>query len=1201
MAEKVFKSAGVFATEIDLSRPTSTGPSGIPAGVIGTALDGPAFVPITVGSNSDFAAVFGNTDGEKFGPLAVYTFLQQASALTYLRVLGAGDGLKRDAGTGKVNRAGFLVGGNQVQNNGLVAKNPYAIEGSDGNYGVAGRTAFLGCFMSASAGSTVFDEAGITMPASSAATLTLTLGTHSNVVNNDTIILVDSHGVTLTATATSGAGAHDAGYSDSDYTVSAGGDITVALKTSGMGAAADLAQSIADMVNGAATHKSFGITTPVWTAGASVVLTGGTGAVGNTNTVTVTNVAGAFVTDFSAPVGLASGVAVTFSGGKGSAHPIIRGVILSPSGVIPQLSGANVGPVTGSSAKPSNIQAATGHGDAALNFLQGGATGSVNPATGDFVLLLNGHISTDSYPNVISASFKMGDNYFANKLNTDPTKLQEAGHLLYSHYDINDNFAVVTGSGITIPQCRPMSGAYATSTAIEDIGFILTGSQARNTATTDVSPNYESFQNRFTNAKSPFFISQDYGGTKHNLFRVHARGDGAAPSSKYKISIENIKPANEVATDKFGTFDLFVRDINDTDQLPQRLESHIGLTMDPSSEKYIGRVVGDQRVFFDFDQAPGSQKLVVEGNHAGNSSRIRVEIPRAVELGYVPDEALPMGFRGPDHLVTSGSGPLSSYQGANIGGPAGSDKSHKIYSTDNIWKRATVLPLRYRKDIRTSSTATTATIHSVTADSTLYWGVQFKMRTPDNLITNAFGTTELRSLNDAAASFDTSILTRTKYFPNFDPGNFKFSVGNNPGVADINGTVLDCDKFNNNVFTLERIRIKTGSSGNIADPLMWQSASYIRKGNITADKGMRALKVEDLRTSGNRTFAKFTTFLQGGFDGVNIFNHDQATLSTTACKREMDDSTNQGGTKGATVATYRKAVDIMGVKADVDINLLSIPGIRNAGVTDYAITAVENRFDALYVMDIEQRDEDNMVMTGSKDATGAMIIPSILNTASGFASRGLDSSFAAAYYPDITITDPTEGGTVTAPPSVGVMGVMAQNDKLGRPWFAPAGYTRGKLDPSIDGTSLSLERADLNRLYEVNINPLVSFAGENNSVVWGQKTLQANASALDRINVRRLLIDVRRKVKNIANSLLFEPNRQETLDKFNALVKPVMQTVQQQQGVDRFKVIIDTTTTTQADVENNTIRGKIYLQPTRTAEFISLDFTVTNAGNFDSV
>jgi phage tail sheath protein FI len=136
----------------------------------------------------------------------------------------------------------------------------------------------------------------------------------------------------------------------------------------------------------------------------------------------------------------------------------------------------------------------------------------------------------------------------------------------------------------------------------------------------------------------------------------------------------------------------------------------------------------------------------------------------------------------------------------------------------------------------------------------------------------------------------------------------------------------------------------------------------------------------------------------------------------------------------------------------------------------------------------------------------------------------------------------------------------------------------------------------LDDLYEAKINPISVFPGTG-VTVWGQKTLLAGQSALDRVNVRRLLINVRRKVKNIANVFLFEPNREETLEKFSSLVNPILQTIQEQSGVDRYKVVIDTTTTTQADVENNTVRGKIYVQPTRSVEFVALDFVVTNAGS----
>jgi phage tail sheath protein FI len=131
-------------------------------------------------------------------------------------------------------------------------------------------------------------------------------------------------------------------------------------------------------------------------------------------------------------------------------------------------------------------------------------------------------------------------------------------------------------------------------------------------------------------------------------------------------------------------------------------------------------------------------------------------------------------------------------------------------------------------------------------------------------------------------------------------------------------------------------------------------------------------------------------------------------------------------------------------------------------------------------------------------------------------------------------------------------------------------------------------------LYDANINPIAAFDGSNGPVVWGQKTLQAAASALDRVNVRRLLIEIRRQVRDIAQTILFEPNRATTLARFTAAVTPRLQRIQAQAGLERFSVVIDSSTTTQQDIENNTIRGKIFVQPTKTIEFVSLDFVVAN-------
>ena len=329
--------------------------------------------------------------------------------------------------------------------------------------------------------------------------------------------------------------------------------------------------------------------------------------------------------------------------------------------------------------------------------------------------------------------------------------------------------------------------------------------------------------------------------------------------------------------------------------------------------------------------------------------------------------------------------------------------------------------------------------------------------------------------------------------------------------------------------------------------------------------------------------------LQGGFDGVNIFDEEKSKLSTVAIRREIANEENSAGVLNNTVSSYRKAINLMSSKTDVDIQLLAIPGIRHPSVTDYAVQKIEDRFDAMFIMDIEERDQVNSYITSSLQK------PHVSNTVSDFKNRGLNTSFAAAYFPDVVVEDPSTSTLIQVPPSVAVLGAYSFNDAVAHPWFAPAGFARGGLN-TVEMASVRLNRTNLDDLYEADINPITEFPNTG-ICIWGQKTLLAENTALDRINVRRLLIDVRRKIRNIANSLLFEPNREETLERFSSLANPILQRVQEQSGVDRYKVIIDTTTTTQADVENNTLRGKIFLQPTRSVEFVSLDFVVTNAGS----
>lgn len=1125
MAELTFKSAGVSTREIDLSGPTPTGPTGVPAGIVGTSVEGPAFVPLTFANYGEFKLAYGASDGSKFGPIAVNQWLKNAQAVTYVRVLGAGDGKKRSSATGNVTNAGFVAGASQVQDSGIVGNNAYANTGGDGH----GRAYFLGCFMSESAGSTIFSDAGIQ---STNQTKVKSVAGFKAVAHLTGAIVVEN-----TAGLKRAYHFHSAanGTAAAATTALPSG---VFVKTDGV-AVNTIASSFISQLADTDSHSG------TITGGTNASLAHFTQSLGGIfgNTLIsyidtgVAASAAAKVTSLSRDTQFRSGSTA------GGAVPILRGVLLAPSGVVLSLSG-NLGGTNTSPASTANSST-----------VRGFTSGSVKLTAGaqDFVLFMNGYKGTTSNPTAITASFDMtANNYFANVLNTDPLKTEEKGHLLYGSYDIYPTLAVVTGADAVRP------GTYLKDE--EPAAMILTSSQARVAAgagaPSSTVPVYESFEDRFNSAKSPYVTSQGFGAAPYDLFRVKALSDGAGLSTRFKVSIENIVKSNS-DSDLYGTFDLLIRKFDDTDDERVVLESFRGLSLDPGSSRYVARAIGDQEILFNFDNDAESQKIVVDGTHTVRSRYIRVQMSNAMKKKEVPDEALPVGFRGPNHLVTSGS--LLNF----VPVP-------DSVSSAAIHRRIIEPPFPYRISIAQGTGL------SKRSDANLYWGMQPNRR-------------ETIATPNANTPIDESLKTFVKYFPDHRKDSINFSVGGNSGVADQNGTVLDSDRFNNNRFSLEKIQVRTGSN-TFADPEYWLSASYVRNGVIAADatKKTRGLTVDDFGIVGNRKYLKFTLPLQGGFDGVDIFNKDKRDLTNNAAKREIDDETNQGGTAGSTISAYRKAVDIMASTSDVDIQLLSVPGIRHSSVSDYAIDAMENRFDAMLIMDIEERDQFNTVITSSIQN------PHVANTVTSFKNRALDSSFAAAYFPDVTIEDPDTRALVSVPPSVVTIGAYSLNDRVGHPWFAPAGFTRGALN-AVESTNVSLNRTNLDDLYDADINPLAQYPGRPLSI-WGQKTLLAANSALDRVNVRRLLIDVRRKVRGVANTLLFEPNRTETLDRFSNLVNPILQSVQDGQGVDRFKVIIDTTTTTQADVENNTIRGKIFLQPTRSIEFVALDFVVTNAG-----
>jgi len=227
-----------------------------------------------------------------------------------------------------------------------------------------------------------------------------------------------------------------------------------------------------------------------------------------------------------------------------------------------------------------------------------------------------------------------------------------------------------------------------------------------------------------------------------------------------------------------------------------------------------------------------------------------------------------------------------------------------------------------------------------------------------------------------------------------------------------------------------------------------------------------------------------------------------------------------------------------------------------------------------------------------------------INAAKDLKARTLNSSYGATYYPWVKIADTENTRELWAPPSVVALGVMAYTEKRDEVWFAPAGFNRGGLNEGNAGipvlqVSEQLLSKQRDTLYEANINPIASFVTEG-LVVFGQKTLQSTPSALDRINVRRLLIFVKKEVSRIASGLLFDQNVPATWNRFLGQVNPFLQSVKTRLGLSDFKVILDNTTTTPDLVDRNIMYAKIFLKPARSIEFIAVDFVITNTGaSFD--
>lgn len=849
------------------------------------------------------------------------------------------------------------------------------------------------------------------------------------------------------------------------------------------------------------------------------------------------------------------------------------------------------------SAEDSRIQVLNGTGESWDQTVDSYATGATDRK---FKLVISSSSSTfvskytsEGYAGIriLTASLDPRDEAYVGKiLNTDPDLFATEKHLLYLDFPVDMEVAPVSSN--------PGHNNIA----------ILSGSGT-------YGGKFGRFDTRFTTPRTTSFISQPFGKFEYDLFHFENISDGTWANDKVKVSIANIIASTDKAS-PYGSFDVLVRSFSDDDLTPEVLERYAKVSLNPSSENYIAKAIGDKKVYYNFDTDEKSERrLIISGKYPNKSTRVRIIMNSLLEAGEVPAGALPFGFRGIPVLKTSdslfdGTGNLTFDNKTFTTGSvrlAGSGSEAQLTGGSGGLTGSLIPPLPFRFKVTRGEVSTSSADNigspgaNERSDSRLFWGVMGTSVPLTSSMTNAI-------LNANLGALANPLVTAYTKFQGIS-------------LQDTLVTGSAADVFNANKFTLARVALANTAISDVtgtAEAHM-KEAAYVRNGlpnaatyNITYGPSSRVTLATLVQSSSivfNRftPYAKFTNIFFGGFDGLNILDSDNRKMNDRSSSTETSSAANgDGKALGAIetglvanaagvgvdnniVASYRSAVDIMTNEFSSNVNVLAIPGIRETLVADYASEATRNFSLALYVRDIPHYDDSEYRIWDNSTAR-----PNVRYTAETLTSLNLDNNYVAAYFPDVFIEDSVNARRVRVAPSVAVLGAMAFNDKVAYPWFAPAGFNRGALD-FVRNVHVRLNSGDRDTLYDAKINPIAVFP-QGGYVIFGQKNLQLAKSALDRVNVRRLMIEVKRVISGIANKMLFEQNTPATRAKFVSSAIPQLALIQAQAGIEKFRVVMDGTNNTDADVAVNRVNGRIIVVPTRTVEFIAIDFVITPSG-----
>tara|TARA_Y100000592_G_scaffold43251_1_gene68725 strand:- start:8134 stop:11535 length:3402 start_codon:yes stop_codon:yes gene_type:complete len=777
------------------------------------------------------------------------------------------------------------------------------------------------------------------------------------------------------------------------------------------------------------------------------------------------------------------------------------------------------------------------------------------------------------------------------------------------------------------------------------------------------------------------------------LFRLHGLSSGEDLQRNYKVSIEDIKYSKN-DNNPYGTFSLAIRSIKDSDNAKRYVERFTNLSLDPNSENYMAKQIGD--LYREYDNS--SRRLIEYGSYPNRSSIIRVEMANAVDTGQTDPELLPFGAEGPmkftDFEVITDDELVAATATITFTGDATVNQTIVITSTDGTERTYTAKTegnagagtYDCNNGPETSATTLAAAINNAaghsgkitatnpTATSILLTqdvaGVAGNKAITNNLSnssvvggsggSNTFqggsddtnpangvigetspvtagtgsngvfmaptGSTE-GSTSVILQSFKTTPIafTGSVKFPSVplrvsasdgdisDPTEAYFGVQTNRSTGSVvfeesiydllyplpSGLNQTYSNTANNAkvswyFSLDDLVANYKGSVTNRDSVYYQSGSRAGGYSMTAISGSYK-KILDIG------YDRFTSVFYNGFNGFDI-TEEEPFNSTRALPEGSAETTH------AMFYSTKKAVDLFADPEFIEANILTAPGIVNEGITTHMINTCEDRGDALAIIDprggyLPASENEKAEKDRIKQYTGSpfgAISAHVKEVADNLDLRNLNSSYGAAYYPWVRISDTISGRNLWAPPSVAALGALSFSEKRTALWFAPAGFNRGGLSQGAAGIPVTnvrskLSSAERDYLYERNVNPIASFPSEG-IVIFGQKTLQVTPSALDRINVRRLMIFVKKEISRIASTLLFEQNVEATWSRFTGQVGPFLENIKNNFGLDDFRVVLDETTTTPDLIDRNTIYAKIFLKPTKAVEFFAIDFVITNSG-----